>query len=340
VDLDGVIDPLYDLVPGDFVPARDAAAKAARADGDRATGDEIAALRRPTVVAWLANQLSRRREDEMAQFLELGASLREATAALSGPELRELSRQRQALVSAMVREARAIARELTGSKVTEDVARGLEETLLAALADPDAAQEVRLGRLSTGLEQSGFSTGSGASRTPARKAAPVRPGPKRDRVASESPAESPSESPAGRPSGAKQATTRKTAAKKAGDQPGDDAAARRKAAAEKAAQEAARRREQQRGELEQQLGEAWAAARRAAEVRDGAIGTATQARDVRREAERRLRDLEAQLRAAREAIDAAEDAERAARDERDRTETVAEQARKVVTDLQARLDAL
>ena len=77
MDLDGVIDPLYDLVPGDFVAARDAAAKAARADGDRDTAAQIAALRRPTVVGWLANQLARRREEEMAQFLDLGAALRE-----------------------------------------------------------------------------------------------------------------------------------------------------------------------------------------------------------------------------------------------------------------------
>jgi len=321
VDRDGVIDPLYDLAPADFVPARDAAAKAAKAQGDPETAAEIAALRRPTVLAWLTNQLARRREDEMAQFLELGAALREATAALSGPELRELSRQRQALVTAMVREARSIARELTGSKVTEDVARGLEETLLAALADPDAAELVRMGRLSGGLEQSGFGVGSGAStarppagrRTAAPEKAPTAPARK-----------APAKEPAAKETGGGKA----------------DAAARRKAAAEKAAEEAARRREEQRAELEASLGDAWAAARAAAEVRDGATGKATAARDARREAERRLRDLETQLRDAREALDAAEDAERGARDERDRTETAAEAARKVVTDLQARLDAL
>jgi hypothetical protein len=320
VDLDAVIDPLYDLTPGEFVAARDSAAKAARADGDRDTAAEITALRRPTVVAWLTNQLARRREDEMAQFLELGAALREATAALSGPELRELSRQRQALVTAMVREARGIARELTGSKVTEDVARGLEETLLAALADPDAAEEVRLGRLSGGLEQSGFTVGSSGS------ARPTRPPAAKRAAAKEQPA------PA-----TKKAAARPTPEPATKD---EGAAARRKAAAEKAAQEAARRREEQRAELEHTLGEAWAAARQAAERRDDATAAATKARDGRRDAERRLHELEGQLREARETLDQAEDAERAARDERDRNETAAETARKVVTDLQARLDAL
>jgi len=102
----------------------------------------------------------------------------------------------------------------------------------------------------------------------------------------------------------------------------------------------ARRREQQRAALEAELGQAWAAARRAAEVRDEAVAAASSARDARRDAERALRDLEARLKEARAAVDRAEDAERGARDERDRTETVAEQARKVVTDLQGRLDAL
>jgi hypothetical protein len=299
-DLDEVIDRLFDLAPGEFVAARDAAARQTRADGDREGGDEIAALRRPTVVAWLTNQLARQRADEIAQFLDLGAALREATATLSGPQLRELSRQRQALVSAMVREARTIARELSGSKVTEDMARALEETLLAALADPDAAEQVRAGRLSGGLTHRGFGAASAPS-APARGASPA-------------------------PSRSKPSATKRPAAEKP-DRSEQQA-------------EATRRREAQRAELERAVGEAWAEARRTAEVREKATDAALRARDARRVAERRVRELEAEMATARTALEEADDAERSARDTRDSTENDAERARKAVTDLQGQLDAL
>jgi hypothetical protein len=168
-DVEELTDPLYDLPPGQFVAARDAAARQARAAGDRDAAAAIAALRRPTVVAWLANLLARQRPQEMTRFLELGEALREATATLRGPALRELSRQRQQLVAAMVRDARRISAD-RGPRVTDDVSRGLEQTMLAALADPDAAEQLRAGRLSAGLEHHGFggpSTGAGPSKQPA-----------------------------------------------------------------------------------------------------------------------------------------------------------------------------
>jgi hypothetical protein len=156
VDIDEAADQLYALAPGDFIAARDGLLRQARESGDRELATAIAALRKPTAVAWLANRLARDRPEQLADFLALGPPLREASETLSGQALRDLSRQRQQLVAALVREARRVAASHPGPRVSEDVARGLETTLHAALADPAAAASLAAGRLSGSLSHTGF----------------------------------------------------------------------------------------------------------------------------------------------------------------------------------------
>ena len=154
-EVEEAADQLYALSPREFTAARDARAKEAKDAGDKEGAAEIKALRKPTVTAWLANQLVRHHADEVRPLLELGSALREATATLSGPQLRELSRQRNDVVRALVRKARRLAAD-AGQAVSEDVARGLEETLNAALADPAQAELLLQGRLSVQLQHSGY----------------------------------------------------------------------------------------------------------------------------------------------------------------------------------------
>ena len=168
MDVEEVADELYALPPEQFTAARNARAQAAKASGDREAAARIAALRKPTVLAWLVNLMVRELPEEIGGFLDLGDALREATATLSGPELRQLSGQRHRLVQALVRQARELARQ-AGYRITEDVARGLEETLAAALTDPAVAEQLRTGRLTSGLTATGFpapSTGAGRARPP------------------------------------------------------------------------------------------------------------------------------------------------------------------------------
>lgn len=183
MDTDAVADELYSLPPREFTASRDARVRQARANGDRAAAAEIAALRKPTVVGWLANQLSRRHPDQIGPLLELGSALREATAALSGPELRRLSSQRQQLVHALVRQARVLGRD-AGQRITEDVARGLEDTLNAAVADPAAARRLIEGRLTDGMAHHGYAGGVTAASSPG----PSRPPGSDPATGSESPA--------------------------------------------------------------------------------------------------------------------------------------------------------
>ena len=166
-----VADELYGLTPKEFVMARDAKVKELRGGGDAEAAREVAALRRPTVAAWLANQLVREHAEDVDPLLDLGAGLREASAALSGPELKELSKQRGQLVQALVRQARKDA-HAAGQPVTEDAARGLEQTLLAALADEHAGELLREGRLAEVLQHDAFGNDPGGPvvrRKPARR---------------------------------------------------------------------------------------------------------------------------------------------------------------------------
>jgi hypothetical protein len=178
MDIDEAADQLYALAPGDFIEARDGLLRQARESGDRDLAGAISALRKPTAVAWLANRLARERPEQLADFLALGPPLREASETLSGQALRDLSRQRQQLVAALVREARQVAAAQPGPRISEDVARGLETTLHAALADPDAAALLAAGRLSGVLSHTGF----GAPATPG--SAGVAPAPSTAKAAS------------------------------------------------------------------------------------------------------------------------------------------------------------
>lgn len=150
VDVDAVADELYALPREEFTATRDARAKAALAAGDRDLATAIGKLRKPTSTAWVANLLARTYPGEVHDLIELGEALREAHTSLDGATLQELSRQRHQVVHVLVQRARALGRD-AGKPVNEAVTRELEETITAALADPDAARLLAAGRLTTGL---------------------------------------------------------------------------------------------------------------------------------------------------------------------------------------------
>lgn len=155
MDLDEARGQLYGVALDDFVATRTALVKAARAGGDGGLGTEIQAMRKPTLAAWLANQLSRSRPGELDELLDLGAGLREASAALDGDRLRELNPRRRTAVEELVAQARAVAAE-HGVKVSADTADRLYETLDAALVDAAAGEAVRAGRLTHAFRHAGF----------------------------------------------------------------------------------------------------------------------------------------------------------------------------------------
>jgi hypothetical protein len=155
MDLDTVTDELYAGGLEDFMPQRTALARAARDEGDRTLAAAIGKLRKPSTSAWAINMLVRAAPAEVDRLLELGASFRQAQDELDGAELRELTRQRQALIGAVVDQARDVASDL-GRPISDVVSTEIEQTLRAAMADEGAATAVRGGALTTAISGSGL----------------------------------------------------------------------------------------------------------------------------------------------------------------------------------------
>ena len=152
--IDDFIQRLYESPPDGFVAARTAAVNEARKAGDRSTAKRLAALKKPTVAAWVVNLLALRRPELIEELVELSAALREAQRGLDGDALRELTNQRRQVVSALVAAAGKLARaEEPGLKLPLGE---VEATLTAALAEPEIAAQVRTGRLIRAATYAGF----------------------------------------------------------------------------------------------------------------------------------------------------------------------------------------
>jgi hypothetical protein len=67
---------LYGLAPGEFTAARNALVQAAEDVGEHPAGDAVRALRKPTLAAWLANQLVRTETGRVNELTGLGDRLR------------------------------------------------------------------------------------------------------------------------------------------------------------------------------------------------------------------------------------------------------------------------
>ena len=152
-----VIRALYEAAPEGFVAGRAAAVAEAKQAGDKETAKRLAALRKPTVAAWLVNLLALRRPELIDELVELATALRAAQRSLQGEQLRELSTQRRRVVSALVNAAQKLAvEEDPGLRSVKLPMAEVEATLTAALAEPDVAEQVRSGRLVKAATYAGF----------------------------------------------------------------------------------------------------------------------------------------------------------------------------------------
>lgn len=297
-------DELYEVPPEDFVELRKARQDAAKADGDKALAKEIGALPKPSAAAWACNLLVREHREEIENLVELGGLLREAQENLAGDQLRALDVQRRQLVTALTRQARglAAARE---HPVSTAVATQVEETLRAALADPDAGRALLTGRLTSPMSYSGL--GTTVSRPDLRL---VHPAPRTDRRAPRekpaAPATEPGESPADRQ--AREQEERRRAA--------DEKRRRELAEARAAAEEAEAAAEEASAALDEQRQRTDELAARRVELQERVDELADQLADAERAAAEAAAALKREERrraaAEREAADAAEARDRAA----------------------------
>lgn len=167
---EGALDGLFRGPLEDFTTERNALAKSLRSDGDAAGAEWVKGLRKPSRAAWLVNQLSTRKANEVGELLELGRELRAAqeemlAGSADREKLRDAARREQRAVDSLLRTAEAIGREHgAGSQILTRVG----ETLQAASSDPEVAAAIERGRLTR--EQRAVSVGLVGS----APAAPVR----------------------------------------------------------------------------------------------------------------------------------------------------------------------
>jgi hypothetical protein len=171
VDLDAVADELYAVPPDEFVAVRKQRQEDARAAGNRTLAREIGALPKPTAAAWVCNLLVREQRAEIEGLVELGDLLRQAQEDLAGDQLRVLDRQRSQLLTALTRQAAALARE-NGMRVGGTVETQVADTLRAAMADPEAGAALLSGRLTGAMSYSGLGT---TGSRPVLRLVPARP---------------------------------------------------------------------------------------------------------------------------------------------------------------------
>ncbi len=175
-DLDDAADELYALAREDFTPRRKELAKEAKNAGDAKLAAAIDKLAKPTTSAWLANQVARDGDSDVAEVASLGDEFREAHANLSGADLRTLSQQRTRLVNTLVNQAGKV----NGSPLSEAVTRELEDIFTTAIADAEVARVLIAGRLTSAKDlaaaaaawPSGESTGVVPRRQSRKQAAP------------------------------------------------------------------------------------------------------------------------------------------------------------------------
>ena len=181
MQLEEIADELYEVAPEEFVARRKERQDEAKADGDKALAKEIGALPKPSTPAWVCNLLARAHRDEIEGLVDLGDLLRDAQQNLAGDQLKALDVQRRQLLGALTRQARALAHE-RGHPVSTAVAAQVEDTLRAAMSDPEAGEALLTGRLTAPMSYSGL--GEVTGRPKLRLVPPAEPAPTAPRSAS------------------------------------------------------------------------------------------------------------------------------------------------------------
>lgn len=155
------IDALYGLPLEEFTNARNELARTLRTEGRRAEADEVAALRKPSLAAWVVNRLARDRGDEVRALIDAAKAIK------AGDDDAD-DRFRAALDSLLPGARQILA--ATGRSASDSVLRQVATTLRASAAT--APEELTAGRLAEAREATGFE--AALAGTPPRPRRPKR----------------------------------------------------------------------------------------------------------------------------------------------------------------------
>ena len=177
-DLDSDIDRLYTAPRDQFVGERDALARKLRADGHRDAAAEIAALRKPTLVAWTVNQLTHTERREVDLLLDAGKRIIDAQqASISSGGRTELDAA-QASLRRAVNGLTESARSILGPEASKTTLTRIAETLRTAATAPEGRELLARGRLTEELSGTGWEIVAGFSPAPPAQPAKAKRGAK------------------------------------------------------------------------------------------------------------------------------------------------------------------
>jgi hypothetical protein len=159
LNLEEAIDQLYGAGLDAFVAERRRLVDEARGAGDRDEARAIAGLRKPTVAAWVLNQLSRRHRRDVDLILDAGQRLRDAQAGLlAGEEPAGFEDARKTELESL-RRLKAHAERLMSSErgqASAAVLRQVEESLRAAAVSESGRELLARGRFVEPIRAEGF----------------------------------------------------------------------------------------------------------------------------------------------------------------------------------------
>ena len=168
-DLDTLVDELYALPLDRFVPERAVLVKQLRAEGRREDAAMVAALTKPSIVAWAVNQVVRALPDAATTLWAAGDAVLDAQSRVvsgdaAGAELREAIDTERRALAPLVDAARGLM-TTNGRFLGEQNVLPVSESLHAAAIDPTARPQVAEGRLTKPLRLTGLEAAVAASPT-------------------------------------------------------------------------------------------------------------------------------------------------------------------------------
>lgn len=153
------VDELFAQPLSQFVSARNGLARRLREQGRTEEAAEVAALRKPTLPVWTANQLARRRRREVDLLLDAGHRLRQAASERDPQKARSsIERAREAEREALrqLRKAAADLLEQQEGAVSAAMIDRVAATLRAAAVTEEGRELLARGRLTQEISAIGF----------------------------------------------------------------------------------------------------------------------------------------------------------------------------------------
>lgn len=171
-DPDNDIDRLYVAPRDQFVHERNALARQLRTSGDRAAAAEVAALRKPTLVAWVVNQLAHTQRRDVDLLLDAGKRIIDAQqASITSGGRAELDTARNSLREA-VNTFTGSAATILGTNPPQTTLTRVAVTLRSAATDPRGRELLARGQLTEELNETGWEIVAGFSPAPRPRTGP------------------------------------------------------------------------------------------------------------------------------------------------------------------------